>query len=219
MTSSPQWTPTVEPEGGADVEFDLLVDESTAPSAATQLPPEEAQFVRLEHHSSVDFVEADSATGWTSDPEVITVSEVVTDSAQPTGSHVVAAAEYSAATGLPGRGVIVIAGVATAATVVLDLTLVGRLSFFFDVCFVVICLVAAMAVRARDLFTPAVLPPLAFAGAILAVALLRPDAIVAGSSVAQTFLAGLAAHAPGLVGGYVAALLTVAARVYARRRS
>lgn len=211
MTSSPQLTPTVEHQGDADVEFDLLVDESTAPSIGAQLPPEEAQFVRLEGHQS-ELVEADTASRWTSD------ADGATDSSQHTGSHGVATAEYSAATGLPGRGVIVMAGVATAATVVLDLTLVGRLSFFFDLCFVVICLVAAMAVRVRDLFTPAVLPPLAFAGAIAAVALLRPDAIVAGSSLSQTFLMGLAAHAPGLVGGYVAALLTVAARVYARRR-
>jgi Domain of unknown function (DUF6542) len=137
--------------------------------------------------------------------------------AEHTGSHSAPSTEYSASAGTPGRGVILSAALGVAAVVVLNLALVGRLSFFFDLSFVVACLVAAMAVRSRDLFTAAVLPPLAFAGAIAGVAVIWPEAIVAHSSLSRTFLTGLTAHAVGLVGGYAAALLTVAARTYARR--
>ena len=63
---------------------------------------------------------------------------------------------------MPGRGVIVVTSVATAATAILDFALTGGLSYFFDLTFVVICLVAAMAVRGHDLFTTGVLPPIAF---------------------------------------------------------
>lgn len=170
MTTSPQWAPAAEPDGG----------------------------------STTGFGDADGTT-------------VARGNADQTGSHPAPSTEYSASPGTPGRGVILSAALAAAAVAVVDLALVGRLSFFFDVSFVVVCLVAAMAVRPRDLFTAAVLPPLAFAGVIAGVALIWPDAIAANSSLSKTFLTGLAAHAVGLVGGYAAALLTVAARAYARR--
>lgn len=201
MTTSPQWAPAAQPDGGSDVEFDLLVDESTSSGASAWAPSHD--------------LEASCRAGvWSAD-----FSGTADGSGEPTAAHVVSSTEYAAAEGTPGRGVILSAALATAAAAVLDLALVGRLSFFFDVSFVVICLAAAMAVRPRDLFTAAVLPPLAYAGAIGGVALIWPDAIVADRSLSTTFLTGLAAHAVGLVGGYAAALLTVAARAYARRQS
>jgi hypothetical protein len=60
---------------------------------------------------------------------------------------------------------------------------------------------------------------LAFGGTIACVALVWPDAITPNLSFASTVLAGLAMHAMGLIFGYGAALLTVGARVYARRRT
>jgi uncharacterized protein DUF6542 len=197
MTTSPQWAPS----GGSsssDVEFDLLVDESASAGASAWTP--------------LGADPSDDASARGADVDVLAEA-----AAEHTGSTAAPATEYAAAPGAPGRGVIASTVLATAAAAVLDLALVGRLSFFFDVCFVVICLVAAMAVRSRDLFTAAVLPPLVFGVAVCGVALIWPQAIVAGAGLSTTFLTGLAAHAWGLVGGYSAALLTVGARAYARR--
>jgi Domain of unknown function (DUF6542) len=197
MTTSSQWAPLEE--RGGDIEFDLLVDES-ASTGATEWDP---------HAGGVPpGLDAHGATR----------ADVTEAAHEPSGAGSTTATEY-AATGTPGRSVIASTVLATAAAAVLDLALVGRLSFFFDVSFVVICLVAAMAVRSRDLFTAAVLPPLAFAAVIGGMAAFRPEAIGVGSGLAETFLAGLAAHAVGLVGGYAGALLTVAARAYARRHA
>jgi hypothetical protein len=104
--------------------------------------------------------------------------------------------------------------VAMAACTVLDLILTGgRLTYFFDLCFVVICLTSTMGVRRSDLFTAGVLPPLLYAGVIGALSVMAPHAFSAGSGVANVFLTGLADHATGLVSGYGVALATVAARV------
>lgn len=200
MTTSPQWASPVEPDGDSDVEFDLLVDESVPTGATAWTSP-----------TDDDPSDIDAGFGAT--------SGVAEGSSQLNGSTAAPATEYAASTGTPGRGVILSTGIATAAVAVLDLAVVGKLSFFFDVSFVVICLVAAMAVRPRDLFTAAVLPPLAFAAAIGGMAFFWPEAILAGGGLGKTFMTGLAAHADGLVAGYGTALLTVAARAYSRRQA
>ena len=119
---------------------------------------------------------------------------------------------YASLPGMPGRGVIVVTSVATAATALLDFALTGGLSYFFDLTFVVICLVAAMAVRGHDLFTTGVLPPIAFGLTIAVIAVVAPATFASGAGVGQVFLTGLTAHAGALVFGYGTALLTVAAR-------
>jgi Domain of unknown function (DUF6542) len=119
---------------------------------------------------------------------------------------------YASLPGMPGRGVIVMTSVATAATAILDFALTGGLSYFFDLTFVVICLVAAMAVRGHDLFTTGVLPPIAFGLSIAVIAVVAPATFATGVGVGQVFLTGLTAHAGALVFGYGTALLTVAAR-------
>ena len=128
----------------------------------------------------------------------------------------------SAAEGLSGRGLIVASALAVGGCAVLDLALTsGQMTFFFDLCFVVICLVATMAVRRQDLFTAGVLPPLVFAAVIAVVAVAAPHAFQSAPGVNKVFLTGLASHASGLVGGYAVALLAVAARLAAsesRRR-
>ena len=55
-----------------------------------------------------------------------------------------------------------------------DFALTGGLSMFFDLWFVVICLVGAMAVRRQDLFTAGVLAPLLFGGLIAVISLVAP---------------------------------------------
>jgi hypothetical protein len=124
--------------------------------------------------------------------------------------------EESAAEGLTGRALILTTALAAGGCAVLDLALTGgRMTVFFDLCFVVICLVATMAVRRQDLFTAGVLPPLVFAAVIAVVALVAPQAFESAPGVSRVFLSGLASHAGGLVGGYAVALLAVAARMAA----
>jgi len=119
---------------------------------------------------------------------------------------------------MPGRGVVLVTGLVTASVVGLDFALTGGLSIFFDLCFVVVCLVAAMAVRRHDIFTTGVLPPLVYAAAVGAVALLAPTAIIDSAGLSETFMTGLAGHAATLVAGYGVVLLTVGGRVAATRR-
>ena len=59
-----------------------------------------------------------------------------------------------------GRDVVLGCVTLTLLVVSLDLLLTGALSFFFDICIVPIALMAALAVRPRDFFGVAVLPPL-----------------------------------------------------------
>ena len=122
--------------------------------------------------------------------------------------------DESAAEGLTGRALIMVTALAAGGCAALDLGLTaGRMTFFFDLCFVVICLVGTMAVRRADLFTAGVLPPLMFAAVIAVVAVAAPQAFESAPGVNKVFLSGLASHAPGLVGGYAVALLAVAARM------
>ena len=127
------------------------------------------------------------------------------------------ATEYVAGDGMPGRGVVLSTLLASAVCVGTDFALTGRLTVFFDLCFVVICLIAAMGVRRRDLFTAGVLPPLVFGLLIGAISVLAPAALAASGGIGTVFMTGLASHADGLVAGYATALLTVGARVGAHR--
>jgi Domain of unknown function (DUF6542) len=144
----------------------------------------------------------DPSDGWASSP------------AQFASPRTARGQDASAGQGLTGRALVLTTTVAAGGCAVLDLMLTsGRMTFFFDLCFVVISLVAAMAVRRADLFTAGVLPPLLFAAVIAAVTVIAPQAFESASGASQVFLTGLANHAPGLVGGYAAALLAVAARM------
>jgi hypothetical protein len=125
--------------------------------------------------------------------------------------------EYAAMPGIPGRGVCLLTIVAAGGCAVIDLALTRGITLFFDLCFVTICLVAAMAVRRRDLFTTGVMPPLIFAAVVGVVAALSPGTFVAFGGASKAFMTGLAQHAPGLVAGYAVALLTVGSRVSTSR--
>ena len=122
----------------------------------------------------------------------------------------------AASAGVTARGLVALSAAAAAGCVAADLWLTdGRLTFFFDLCFVVLCLIAAMSVRISDLFTAGVLPPLLFAGVIAAVSLAAPSAFTDTAGVGRVFLTGLAAHAFALVAAYAVALATVSARLAA----
>jgi hypothetical protein len=119
---------------------------------------------------------------------------------------------------LSARVVVALAAGAVAGCLVLNLALTaGRLTFFFDLCFIVVCLLAAGAVRQSDLFVVGVLPPFLYAAAIAALTLGHPGAIPSSPGVDKVFLTGLAAHAAGLVFGYAVTLAVLGLRSVSSR--
>jgi hypothetical protein len=113
----------------------------------------------------------------------------------------------------PGLQVVAL-GVALALTfVVVDLALVGRVSLFFDLCFVALCVGLALAVRPRDFFVVGVLPPLIMVGVFTLLGLTRPDVIAhPRDGVVQAVVSGLSHHSGALVAGYVLCLACLAIR-------
>jgi hypothetical protein len=139
------------------------------------------------------------------------------DLADKAGSGYAVSAVYSAAPGMPARGVIGLSLLASVLCAAADCGLTGTLTMFFDLCFITVCLVGAMAVRREDLFTAGVLAPLVFAVVVFLVTVGVADAFVVGASASNAFFTGLAAHAGALVSGYGVALAVVGGRVAARR--
>jgi uncharacterized membrane protein len=149
---------------------------------------------------------------------------VPTSTHHPSGGHGEAGIdEYigdpatSGVTGMPGRGVALSSTVATAACAGLDVALTGHLTLFFDLCFVVVCLVGAMGVSRADFFAVGVLPPGLFAATVAALSVLSPPALSVTGTLSHVFLTGLTGHAGALVAGYAVALLTIGARLAAER--
>ena len=60
----------------------------------------------------------------------------------------------------PGRQVVSLGVAVTLTAVSIDVLLVGRLTLFFDLCFMVLCLGLAALVRRRDFYLVALLPRL-----------------------------------------------------------
>lgn len=112
-----------------------------------------------------------------------------------------------------GRQVVVL-GVALALTITaLDLVVFGRLTVFFDICFVLSCMALALLVRPSDFFTVGVLPPLLMVGVFVLIGLTRPDVIADPSDgVVQAVVSGLANHAGALTAGYLLSLGVLAVR-------
>lgn len=118
----------------------------------------------------------------------------------------------------PGRRIVVLASLAALAAAALNLVLTGRLSLFFDLTFVVICLAAAMTVRPRDFFVVGVMPPLLMLGVVIVLALTARESVAEPvDSAVQAVVSGLAHHAGGLAGGYLLALVVLALRQVANR--
>lgn len=120
----------------------------------------------------------------------------------------------------PGRQVAALSTLAACGLAGLNLALTGRLSLFFDLSYVVVCLVAAFAVRPRDFFAVGVLPPLLMLGVVTLLALVARGAVAEEvDSLVQAVVSGLAHHAGALVAGYGLALTVLALRQLARRNA
>ena len=101
----------------------------------------------------------------------------------------------------------------TAAVVAFDLTLTQRLSMFFDLCFVLVGLSAAVLVRKKGLFAVGVLPPLLLGSVVAALTLLDPTALTASHlAFVSTWLTGLAQHGSALVATHAVVLAVVGLR-------
>lgn len=120
----------------------------------------------------------------------------------------------------PGRRVVLLASLAAVGVAALNVTLTGRLSLFFDATFVVICLVAALAVRPRDFFAVGVMPPLVMLGVVVVLTFVARGAVADPvDSATQAVVSGLAHRAGGLVGGYFFALAILGLRQVATRNA
>ncbi|GAB3772665.1 hypothetical protein FB382_002817 [Nocardioides ginsengisegetis] len=113
----------------------------------------------------------------------------------------------------PGRAVVAL-GLAVALTVVVvDVGMVGRVSLFFDLCFVALCIGLALAVRPTDFFTVGVLPPMLMVAIFTLLAFTRPDAIAhPDDGVVQAVVSGLSRHSAALLVGYGLCLGVLAVR-------
>ena len=97
--------------------------------------------------------------------------------------------------------------------IAVNLAMVGRVSMFFDLWFVLLCLGLALLVHPRDFFTVGVLPPLIMLGAFVVLAAGRPEAIASPrDGMVQAVVSGLAHHSVALIAGYALCLITLLAR-------
>ena len=113
----------------------------------------------------------------------------------------------------PGRQVVALGAALALTAVVIDVGLVGRVSLFFDLCFVTMCVGLALAVRPTDFFTVGVLPPLIMVGVFALLGLARPAVIAdPGDGVIQAVISGLSHHSCALVAGYLLCLACLETR-------
>lgn len=117
----------------------------------------------------------------------------------------------------PGRQVVAL-GLALALTaVVVDQALTGSVGLLFDICFVLICVGTALAVRPSDFFTVGVLPPLLMVVVFGFVAVVARDAIAdPRDSLLQAVVSGVATHGIALFVGYALCLGWLAWRLHRR---
>ncbi len=107
----------------------------------------------------------------------------------------------------PGRQVVSLGVALTLSAVSIDILLVGRLTLFFDLCFMVLCLGLAALVRRRDFFLVALLPPVLMTTVFGFVALVDRGAVAdPGDSVLQAIVSGVATHGIALFIGYALCL-------------
>lgn len=119
----------------------------------------------------------------------------------------------------PGRQAMALGAAALLSIVAFDVLVVGELSYFFDLSFVVLCLGLALVVRADDFFTVGVLPPLMMVATFTLLGLVGPETVAhPDDGVVQAVVTGLAHHSGALVAGYVLCLATLALRHRARSR-
>ena len=106
-----------------------------------------------------------------------------------------------------GRQVVALGVAGTLTAVWIDVGLAGRLTQFFDLCFIALCLALAALVRRRDFFAVALLPPLLMIGVFTFVALVARGAVAdPRDNLVQAVVSGVATHGTALFVGYALCL-------------
>jgi hypothetical protein len=101
-----------------------------------------------------------------------------------------------------------------------DQAVTGGMGWLFDASFVLICVVAALAVRPRDLFLIGLLPPLLMLASVVGTAVVDRSAVADRNDVlVQAVVSGLAHHAGALFVGYALTLTVLALRLVALRNA
>ena len=118
---------------------------------------------------------------------------------------------------LTAQQAIIVACFGLASVTALDLT-DGRLGFLFSLGFVLAVVTAPLSVDVRSLLPTGVMPPVLLIGALWAVAVFAPDAIVvrglpADAGAFARMLAAVVDHGVTLVIGHVLALAGIVVRV------
>lgn len=115
----------------------------------------------------------------------------------------------------PGRQVVSLGIAVTLTAVSIDVLLAGRLTLFFDLCFVVLCLGLAALVRRRDFYMVALLPPLLMTIVFGFVALVARSAVAdPRDSLLQAVVSGVVTHGVALFVGYALCLGWLAWRLH-----
>lgn len=118
-----------------------------------------------------------------------------------------------------GPSVIALGAALTLTAVAFDYLVVGHLSFFFDLCFVVVCLGLALVVAPGNFYAVGVLPPLLLLGLFLLIGAVEPGFIAdPRDGLVQAVVSGLAHHSLALVSGYALCLATLGWRQRALSR-
>ncbi len=100
----------------------------------------------------------------------------------------------------------------------LDLLVGEGLGIFFDLCFVGVCVVLALAVRPQDFFTVGVLPPLLMLGLFVMLSVSDPGALARPEvSSVQAVVSGLSHHSGSLALGYLLCLVVLFVRQHVQR--
>ena len=119
----------------------------------------------------------------------------------------------------PGHEVVSLSAALVMSAVTLDLWLGSGLTLFFDLCFVAVCVVAALAVRPTDFFTVGVLPPLLMVTVCLLLAFSDTDVLARPEdSIVQAVVTGLAHHSVALLAGNLVCLAVLVVRQRVSRR-
>jgi hypothetical protein len=115
--------------------------------------------------------------------------------------------------------VVGVAVLTTAGVVAFDVALTGRLSMFFDLCFILVGLCAALGVRRDGLYAVGVLPPLLLGAVVAVLAVVSPVALTDSRlAFASTWLTGLAHHGLALASAHAVVLAIVGIRATAEPR-
>ena len=121
-----------------------------------------------------------------------------------------------------GREVVALGFALALTALVVDVATGIRVGVLFDLCFVVLCIALALAVRPDEFFVVGVLPPLLMGGLFVLLAIAKPASIGdAGDGLVQATVSGLSHHSFALLAGYALCLgvLFVRQRVAAIRET